>query len=679
MSQPRVTDFFVQRKKSDLSRASRAKGQKSDNNGALAVDTATLAVRPKTRQNRSKNIIAVKNTVKSTRSDKAVEEEFLRVIDEATSVKVGSEPASLIRSDSETLTLYESPKTPKRTCADAEFDLGSAVFSTTADHSTAKKKRLQVESSVTVKVVDKTSVKTARKKLILSKATEQQDVEQGVLQLPQNLPQSVDNDSKTTTTKNRNQSTANKSPTGNEALSKDAVTTLKARLQKIKAQAEKLSSSPSPAPEAVATAPGLQAKLARARQLAARAEQRKVWATEDQAQPPAEEEEKQPSYQRYHTLAQDIPPGLSLPYHYKLLADTFRSMDTITGMLFNRSETVTFAKLKQGVEDMTRRRFEETHVGQIKTVYPSAYTFRQERNIPTFSSTLKKSSYQLTLEPVLEDSEGTGKQETRPTLSASLQLERRRIFHKSLVNMVKEHHMVFLSSLNPPVTVPDDMLTRWHPRFNVDQVPQPQPSFLPQPPQTEKLTTAQEVLDKARSIMTPKMEKALANMALKTAETARAKELECVPPQPDTIPKSALGPNPVETPSALKGVSQSLLERIRTKEAQKLQVAMTRNPLQEERLLMLSRLCELARILRNVFVAEKKPALIMELTCNRMVSSYRSALSTGEMEKHLRLLAELTPEWLVIHKIRKHFYLKLNKTMDLSMVLQKLNHKMKEI
>lgn len=57
---------------------------------------------------------------------------------------------------------------------------------------------------------------------------------------------------------------------------------------------------------------------------------------------------------------------------------------------------------------------------------------------------------------------------------------------------------------------------------------------------------------------------------------------------------------------------------------------MTRNPAQEDRLLMMSRLGELARILRNVFVAEKKPALIMEVACNRMVASYRSALSTGE-------------------------------------------------
>lgn len=56
---------------------------------------------------------------------------------------------------------------------------------------------------------------------------------------------------------------------------------------------------------------------------------------------------------------------------------------------------------------------------------------------------------------------------------------------------------------------------------------------------------------------------------------------------------------------------------------------MTRNPAQEDRLLMMSRLPELARILRNVFVSEKRPALIMEVVCNRMVASYRSALSTG--------------------------------------------------
>ena len=55
------------------------------------------------------------------------------------------------------------------------------------------------------------------------------------------------------------------------------------------------------------------------------------------------------------------------------------------------------------------------------------------------------------------------------------------------------------------MSVPEEKLTRWHPRFNVDTVPPVQTSPLPQPPHTEKLATAQEVLDKARSIITPKV------------------------------------------------------------------------------------------------------------------------------------------------------------------------------
>lgn len=109
------------------------------------------------------------------------------------------------------------------------------------------------------------------------------------------------------------------------------------------------------------------------------------------------------------------------------------------------------------------------------------------------------------------------------------------MFHNNLLSIVKQHHKVscsslgshssyfcfvvisnfclnrlfslqgFLSSLDPPVLVPEDKLTRWHPRFNVDSVPAVHTSALPQPPRSEKLATAQEVLDKARSLITPKV------------------------------------------------------------------------------------------------------------------------------------------------------------------------------
>lgn len=60
------------------------------------------------------------------------------------------------------------------------------------------------------------------------------------------------------------------------------------------------------------------------------------------------------------------------------------------------------------------------------------------------------------------------------------------------------------------MSVPEDRLTRWHPRFSVDTVPPVGLAVLPQPPQTEKLSTAQEVLEKARSLITPKVRSALA-------------------------------------------------------------------------------------------------------------------------------------------------------------------------
>ncbi|KAM5297962.1 DNA replication factor Cdt1 isoform 1-T2 [Glossophaga mutica] len=368
--------------------------------------------------------------------------------------------------------------------------------------------------------------------------------------------------------------------------------------------------------------------------------------------------EKAPAYQRFHALAQPGPPGLVLPYKYQVLAEMFRSMDTIVGMLYNRLETVTFAKVKKGVQDMMRKRFEERNVGQIKTVYPASYRFRQERNVPTFKDDVKRSDYQLTIEPLLDQEDGN----TATQLTASHLLQRRQVFSQNLVERVREHHRVFLASLNPPMVVPEDQLTRWHPRFNVDEVPDIEPAELPQPPTIEKLATAQDVLARARSLMSPRMEKALSDLALHTAE----------PSSPQSSSPALPATPPATPPAPLKGVSQDLLERIRAKEMQKQLAQMTRRPEQEQRLQRLERLPELARVLRSIFVSERKPALTMEVACARMVSSYRMAMSPGEMEKHVQLLSELLPDWLSLHRIRMDTYVKLDKAADLASVTERL-------
>lgn len=113
----------------------------------------------------------------------------------------------------------------------------------------------------------------------------------------------------------------------------------------------------------------------------------------------------------------------------------------------------------------------------------------------------------------------------------------------------------------------------------------------------------------------------------------------------------------------------------------------------------------MARVLRSVFVAEKKPALSMELLCARLADSCpelvapgrnsggeslreegaagRRALTlvllaAGEMEKHVRLFAELLPDWVGVHALRTDTYVKLDKEKDLGLVTERLNKAAKE-
>lgn len=57
---------------------------------------------------------------------------------------------------------------------------------------------------------------------------------------------------------------------------------------------------------------------------------------------------------------------------------------------------------------------------------------------------------------------------------------------------------------------------------------------------------------------------------------------------------------------------------------------MTRAPEREQRLAMLARLPEMARLLRTVFVAEKKQALTVEVACAHMIDSYRTTMAPGK-------------------------------------------------
>ncbi|KAK3086546.1 hypothetical protein FSP39_020036 [Pinctada imbricata] len=374
-------------------------------------------------------------------------------------------------------------------------------------------------------------------------------------------------------------------------------------------------------------------------------------------------EKKAPAYERFHSLAAPAPPTLSLPYKYKLLADMFRGMDTVVSMLHNRSEVCTFSKLKAAVQEMTKRNFEEKNVGQIKTVYPSAYTYRQEKGLPAFGN--KVTGYQLTMEPNLSpDNESKLMTKNGNTMfSAKHLLERRSTFHNKLITIVKKYHKEFLASLDRPLSVPDDKITRWHPKFNVDTVPDVKPDDLPQPPTVKKYHTAKDVLEDTRGKLPSRVEKALESVAMdsekSTSQSASATGV-------DIKPK-------LELPQ-YKGVPQSLLEKIRAKEAKKQEEAMMRNPEEDKRTKMLNRLPEMMRMLRSHFVTEKKPALPLDSVIQKLTDSYRTSIRADDVEAHVKMMVEISPEWLKIVKIKAGSFVKMDRNIDLQQLADKVTN-----
>jgi len=381
---------------------------------------------------------------------------------------------------------------------------------------------------------------------------------------------------------------------------------------------------------------------------------------------------KVPAYQRFHTLAQPLDRTLPLPLSYKAIAEFFRCCDTVVAMMHNRQEIITFNKLKKGVEEMTKKNFGEKFLRQIKCVFPQAYHYTWEKIVGKFGN--KKSVHELQISANLSYkrdllSEFSDKPDNKvqfAKLGPELLVERRTIFHNSLLQMVKDHHKDFLASLNPPIVVEDNKLTKWHRDFDVDICPEIDEEVLPTKPVLERLTTASEVLEKARDIfdINPKLSDALVNVADKVAV-----ESEAAPEDPVVIEQ--------EIPKHLKGLNPKLIEKIRAKEAAKAKREMTRDSALVKRITQLKRLPNLARMLRSLFITEQKAALTMDFTSRKIASSHKGFLSPNEVDEDLRLLSKLI-NWATFHVVQKIEYIKINKHKDINSVCKMLDDILEE-
>ncbi|CAG9793940.1 unnamed protein product [Diatraea saccharalis] len=388
---------------------------------------------------------------------------------------------------------------------------------------------------------------------------------------------------------------------------------------------------------------------------------------------PVKSPNKVPAYIRHASLATSST-SLPLPHQYRFLAEVFRGMETVVALLYNRNEKITFSKLKPSVQEMLKRNFTEKHLAQIKCLVPDFYNF-EFKKIKNFSTSSHKESYEMILTPNFP--------KDFKFMNPSVLLERRRYFYDILLQLVKKHHAQYLLNLDPPMVIPDDKLTRWHPEFELEKLPEVECAKLPEAPNVEKFSTAQDVLAKARELFkcNTKMERAMEKLAQARAcgETKEGKPAigltDCNQNKQNNVNTQTVLPSVSEVTilnPALRNLPASLLEKVKAKQAAKALEAMTRSSENEKKYLIYSRLPDLARTLRNIFVTERKNVLALNIILSKLESSFKSNISANDLQNDIKLLCEEVPEWIKLHDIRNNTYLKLDKNADLKTIISKL-------
>jgi chromatin licensing and DNA replication factor 1 len=354
--------------------------------------------------------------------------------------------------------------------------------------------------------------------------------------------------------------------------------------------------------------------------------------------------------------------SLQLPHQYRFLAELFRGMETVVALLYNRNE-------------MLKRNFTEKYLAQIKHLVPDFYNFEIQK-MKNFTVSSHKESYELIISPNFPND--------IKVMNPSILLERRRYFYDTLLQLTKKYHSQYLLTLDPPMVISDDKLYRWHPEFELEKVPEVETSKLPEAPNAEKFSTAQDVLAKARELFkcNTKMERALEKLAQAKARglTDEEKTVTGLSDSKQIKPTNSISQTSLPSTSgvtilnpALRNLPASLLEKVKAKQAAKALEAMTRSSGDAQKYLVYSRLPDLARTLRNIFVTERKNVLALNIILSKLDSSFKANVSSSDLQRDIKVLTEEVPEWIKLHEVRNTTYLKLDKNADLNNIVSKLD------
>ena len=292
-------------------------------------------------------------------------------------------------------------------------------------------------------------------------------------------------------------------------------------------------------------------------------------------------------------LNDDANANLPIPKSYKFLEEVFRTVDHLVSIKFNRREVVKVTELKSSVQTALRKNFSDSYLRKIRCVFPQAFHYVWEHITGKFG--LKKDDYELTMWPNMRyaedlrngtEAEAIFNPSQLETLSTKGLVERRKLFRRLLVSMVRDHHRNFLANLEPPIEVDETKLKRWHKMFDVETCPDVDMTPLPVKPDVAKVMKVSEVLTAKKDLfgINSRLENALKEQAARDAEKEKEERLN--PPVAAPAPMMMKG---------LEGLPKALIAKIMAKEKAKQIKDMVENDSDRKEMEMLEDLVTVSR------------------------------------------------------------------------------------
>ncbi len=269
----------------------------------------------------------------------------------------------------------------------------------------------------------------------------------------------------------------------------------------------------------------------------------------------------------------DLPQSsnlLPMPEPYKKLEETFRKIDELVAIKFNRSQAIALTSLKADVQIALRRSLTDKQLKQIRCVLPKAFTFTWEPKRDSRGRAMHDT--ELYISPNLEDSSAK--------MTPKDIVQRQKLFNHSLLTIVQDHHQEFLKSRGIEGIGNAD-IHRWDKEFMVDEYCPPIDELaFPEKPYVESPERNPQAMLEKIAGLNQSVEKALQRVA----EVTTPKKLEAMTPITKAVDDD------VKLDPALRDLPPHIVAKIKAQERERRIREMTMDKTKQKELEMLEEL-----------------------------------------------------------------------------------------